>query len=150
MPKPLQNNSIYMRRMGNARRLMVGAMRKKAMTRTTAMSDIAKFTNWNRTFSKGKIILAMRIFLMRGADSRIEVMAPLVESAINANKTLPRIRYIGKLSTSPNFSTFVKTAARTHIMSSGLSTDQSTPNTLRRYFNLKSLETSDVMVNQLR
>ena len=86
--------------------------------------------------------------MISGADSKIDVMAPLVESAIRANKTLPKIRYMGKFSTSPNFSTLVNTAASTHIMSSGLSTDHSTPSTLRRYFNLKSLDTREEMVNQ--
>ena len=118
------------------------------MTTMTAISEMAKFTSWNRTFSNGKIIFATRIFLISGADSKIEVMAPLVESAIRANKTLPKIRYMGKFSTSPNFSTLVNTAASTHIMSNGLSTDHSTPSTLRRYFNLKSFDTSEEMVNQ--
>ena len=77
-------------------------------------------------------------------------MAVLVESDIRANNTLPRIRYMGKLATSPNFSTLVKTAARTHIISNGLSTDQATPKTLRRYLSLKSLETREDIVNQFR
>ena len=125
-------------------------MRKKAITRTTAISEMAKFTSWNSTFSIGKISFAMRIFLISGADSRIDVIAPVVESVIRANNTFPKIRYMGKFATSPNFRTFVKTAARTHIISSGFRTDHSTPRTLRRYFSLKSFETREVMVNQLR
>ena len=112
------------------------------------MSEIAKFTSWNSTFSSGKIIFATRIFLMSGADSRIDVMALLVESAISANRTFPKIRYMGKFSMSPNFSTLVNTAARTHIMSKGFRTDHSTPSTLRRYFSLKSFDTREEMVNQ--
>ena len=42
----------------------------------------------------------------------------------------------------------LNTAARTHIISRGLSTDHTTPRTLRRYFSLKSREMSDVSVNQ--
>lgn len=44
----------------------------------------------------------------------------------------------------------LKTAARTHIISSGLRTDHTTPSTLRRYFSLKSREMSEVSVNQFR
>lgn len=92
----------------------------------------------------------MRIFLISGADSRIDVIAPVVESDMRANRTFPKIRYMGKLATSPNFRTFVNTAASTHIIRSGFRTDHSTPRTLRRYFNLKSFETREVIVNQLR
>lgn len=41
------------------------------------------------------------------------------------------------------------TAVRTAIISSGFKTDHSTPNTLRRYFSLKSLETRDRRINHL-
>ena len=150
IPKPLQNSSIYTRSNGKTSRLTVGAILKNTITMTTAIREIAKLTNWNSTFSIGKIIFEILIFLIRGADSRIEVMAVLVESDIRANNTLPRIRYMGKLATSPNFSTLVKTAARTHIISNGLSTDQATPKTLRRYLSLKSLETREDIVNQFR
>ena len=96
------------------------------------------------------VILEILIFLIRGADSRIEVMADPVESDIRAKSTLPRIRYIGKLATSPNLRTLVNTAARTHIINSGLSTDQATPKMLLRYLSLKSLETREDIVNQFR
>lgn len=41
------------------------------------------------------------------------------------------------------------TAVRTAIISSEFKTDHSTPNTLRRYFSLKSLETRDRRINHL-
>ena len=44
----------------------------------------------------------------------------------------------------------LNTADRTIIISRGLSTDHKTPKALRRYFSLKSLETSDDTINQLR
>ena len=81
----------------------------------------------------------------------MEVMAELVESAMSANNTFPKIKYKGKFSTSPpNLSTLLKTATNTHIIKRGLRIDQSTPSTLRRYFSLKSFDTSDDMVTQLR
>lgn len=40
------------------------------------------------------------------------------------------------------------TAVRTTIISKGFKTDHSTPNTLRQYFSLKSLETRDRRINQ--
>ena len=151
MPSPAQNRSMYTSRMGIASRFTVGGMRKNSMTMTTAMSEIAKFTRVKSTFSSGKIIFDTRTFLMSGADSKMEPMADEVESAMREKSTLPKMRYIGKFCTSsPNLSTFVNTAARTHIMSRGFKTDHSTPSTLRRYFSLKSFDTSDVMVNQLR
>ena len=54
-----------------------------------------KFTNWNSTFSNGKISFSMRIFLISEEDSMMEFMAPEVESAMRANITLPRITYNG-------------------------------------------------------
>lgn len=99
----------------------------------------------------GKIIFETRIFLIRGADSRMDHMAELVESDIRENNTLPKIRYMGKFwISSPNLRILLKTAARTSIIKSGLSTDQAMPNTLRRYLSLKSFETSETMVNQFR
>ena len=63
---------------------------------------------------------------------------------------LPKIRYMGKLGMSANLMKLLKTSASTAIMSRGLSTDQTTPRALRRYFFLKSFETSMQSVNQLR
>ena len=88
---------------------------------------------------------------MSGADSRIEPIAALVESAMSVNRMLPRIKYRGKFSISPpNLRMLLNTATKTHIMSKGLSTDQRTPRTLRRYFSLKSFEIRDMRINQLR
>ena len=151
MPSPAQKSSMNTSRMGIASKFTVGGMRKKSMTMTTAMSEMAKFTSVKSTFSSGKIIFDTRTFLMSGADSRMEPMADDVESAMSEKSTLPRMRYMGKFCTSsPNLSTFVNTAASTHIMSRGFRTDQRTPRTLRRYLSLKSFDTSDVMVNQFR
>lgn len=65
---------------------------KKAMTAATAMSEMAKFKRLNTTFSRGNSILLMRIFLMRGAESMMELMAPDVASLMNVNRVWPRIR----------------------------------------------------------
>lgn len=86
---------------------------------------------------------------MSGAESKIELMAVVVASDIKVKMVLPRMRYSGKLGMS-NLKNAENTAASTHIMSSGLSTDQATPSMLRRYFSLKSLDTNEVIVNQLR
>ena len=49
-----------------------------------------------------------------------------------------------------NLKNALNTTESTIIISSGLSTDQSTPRALRRYLSLKSLDTRDVIVNQFR
>lgn len=79
----------------------------------------------------------------------MEFMACVVESAIKVNSVLPKIKYSGKLSISKR-KTVLNTMERTTIISKGFNTDHSTPNTLRRYFSLKSLETSEDKINQLR
>ena len=92
----------------------------------------------------------MRIFLIRDDDSIIDIMAPVVESLMTANRVLPKMRYRGKFSISPKRRKKLKTAASTHIINSGLRTDQTTPSTLRRYLSLKSRDMSEVSVNQFR
>lgn len=59
---------------------------------TTAMREIAKLTNWNNTFSKGNMTFEIRIFLIRDEESKIEVMAVVVESAMRAKSTFPKMR----------------------------------------------------------
>ena len=56
---------------------------KKIMTPATATSDRAKFTSENSTFSTGKTAFSTRTFLMRGAASMMELMAPLVASLMS-------------------------------------------------------------------
>ena len=46
-----------------------------------------------------------------------------------------------------NLNIKLNTAVKTHIINKGLSTDQSTPKVLRRYFNLKSLDIKDDRMN---
>ena len=91
----------------------------------------------------------MRIFLISADESMIEFIAVVVESDIKVNRVLPKIRYKGKFSIS-NRKNVLNTADKTIIINSGLSTDHKTPSMLRRYFNLKSLETSEDKINQLR
>lgn len=50
----------------------------------------------------------------------------------------------------PNRKIMLKTAVSTHIIKRGFSTDQRTPRMLRRYLSLKSFETREVSMNQLR
>ena len=125
-------------------------MRKKIITAAIAISEKQKLTTANSTFSSGKIIFSIRIFLMREDELIIDVIAVDVESLMTAKSVFPRMRYKGKFSISPNLRKKLKTAASTHIISKGLSTDQTTPKTLRRYFNLKSRDISVVSVNQFR
>ena len=151
MPRPAQNIATNKSNKGRASRLKVGEMRKNSITMTTAIREMAKFTSWNSIFSRGKINFETRIFLISGADSIMELIAPLVESAMRVNRILPNIRYRGKFSmSSPNLRILLNTATSTHIISKGLSTDQSTPRILRRYFSLKSLLTREVIMNQFR
>ena len=79
----------------------------------------------------------------------IDFMAVVVESAMRVKSVVPKMRYRGKFGIS-NLKNVLKTADSTHIISRGLSTDHSTPKTLLRYLSLKSLDTSEVRINQLR
>ena len=72
--------------------LIVGGIWKKIITIATAMREMQKLTNWNRTFSIGNIALLIRTFLIREDESRIEFIAVVVESAMRANKIFPRIK----------------------------------------------------------
>ena len=91
----------------------------------------------------------MRIFLISDDESMMEFMAVVVESAIRVKRVLPKIRYRGKYGIS-NRKNVLNTAESTHIMRNGLSTDHITPKALRRYFSLKSFDTSEVRMNQFR
>ena len=70
----------------------MGAMRKNNMTSATAMREITKFTRVNSTFSRGKMSFSMRIFLIRGAESMMELIALLVESDMREKMVLPKMR----------------------------------------------------------
>ena len=119
------------------------------MTATTATKDTMKFTKANDTFSKGKSALLIRIFLISGAESIIELIAEDVASDMNVNNVCPKIRYKGKFSMLKR-NTVENTAVRTTIIRSGFRTDHSTPSMLRRYFSLKSFDTSERKINQSR
>lgn len=79
-------------RMGNISSFGVGGTCKNTMTMTIATAEKQKFTSWKRTFSNGKIIFSMRIFLIRDDESMMEVMPEVVESAIRANIVFPKMR----------------------------------------------------------
>lgn len=62
------------------------------MTSATARSEKAKFTSANRTFCTGNTKREILTFLSNGAASRKDVSAALVESDMNENVMLPRMR----------------------------------------------------------
>ena len=70
----------------------VGMIWKKIMTAATAMREKQKLTRAKRTFSRGKIIFSMRIFLRREDESMIEVIAEEVESLMTPNRVFPKMR----------------------------------------------------------
>ena len=80
---------------GRKRMFAVGAIWKKSITAATAISEKQKLTSAKSTFSRGKIIFSMRIFLMREDESMIEVMADVVDSLMTPKSVLPRMRYRG-------------------------------------------------------
>ena len=55
------------------------------------MREKQKLTSAKRTFSRGKIIFSMRIFLRREDESMIEVIAEEVESLMTPNRVFPRM-----------------------------------------------------------
>ena len=77
----------------------------------------------------------------------MDFIAVVVAVLMRPNKMLPKMRYSGKCSML-NLNMYENTAVMTTIMRSGLSTDHTIPRTLRRYFILKSLETSAVSTPQ--
>lgn len=62
------------------------------MTRATATKEIAKLTSAKVAFSIGKSILLMRIFLIREAESMIELIEVEVASETKEKSVCPRIR----------------------------------------------------------
>lgn len=101
------------------------------------------------TFSIGKRIFSILIFLISEDESTIDIIAVEVESLMRLKSVVPRMRYSGKFSISKR-KKVLKTADRTHIIRRGLSTDHSAPRALLRYLSLKSLDTNEVRINQLR
>ena len=64
-------------------RCHVGTTRNHSITIATAMSEKAKLTSAKRIFCTGKTKRSILTFLSKGAASRIEVTALLVESLIS-------------------------------------------------------------------
>ena len=62
------------------------------MTSATATSEKAKLTSAKRTFCTGNTKREILTFLRRGAASRNDVSAALVESDMNENVMLPKMR----------------------------------------------------------
>ena len=124
----------------------------KIMTSSRATKLNTQFTMAKQHFSSGKIYLGIYTFLSSGAALSTLLMLVEVASLKKLNNSWPHIRKTAKLSMPlPRMSIrLLNTAQYTRHISSGFSTLHSTPNALRRYFNLKSFETSDRKMNQSR
>lgn len=91
-PIPSVNTKSIAMSQGRNNIFQVGVIWKKIITAITAMRETPKLTSAKVTFSSGKMILFMRIFLMREEESMIDVMAVEVPSDINAKIVCPRMR----------------------------------------------------------